>query len=101
MSASALRFEITPIEGGESVELVAGMVEGRQWERLNGRSVAAAIEESPTVIVELAHLAYRRRRHVDLSLEEFEERFDVDLANGQGGSVPADPSDPATAPSSG
>ena len=96
--STALKLRIEPLDGGPSTELAAGMVEARQWERANGGSVAKALDESPTILVELAHIAAKRRLRLDLSLDEFEERFDVELV--AGGEAPADPSDPATAPPS-
>lgn len=99
-SSTNLTLRVTPLGGSEddSVLVLAGMVEGRQWERMNGSSVGKAIEETPMVIVDLAWLAWKRRHATgdekNLSLEEFEERFDVDMEGAPG----VDPSDPATAP---
>lgn len=97
--STTLRLLVSPVDGSDSVEVAAGMVEGRQWERVNGSSVGKAIEETPMVIVDLAYFAWKRRHAVgdekNLTLEEFEERFDVDMIAGEDA---PDPSVPATAP---
>lgn len=79
--------------------MVASVPVGRRWEEEHGQNVASALDEKPSsTIVELAHLGYQRKHGRKLSIEEFEDRFEVDVDD-QGGAVPSDPSDPATAPS--
>lgn len=96
----ALRIKLAPIAGGDEFFVVAGMVEARKWERKAGKSVAKELEEfTASTIVELAHLAYVRRNPGELTIEEFEDRFDV-LGIDAGGEAPEVPSDPATAPPS-
>lgn len=93
-----LRLALEPVDGGDSEIVLVGMVIGRRWETEHGKAVAAALEERPSsTLVELAHLGYQRKHGKMLSIEEFEDRFEVDVDE-SGGSVPADPSDPATAP---
>jgi hypothetical protein len=95
----AIRIVLSPLSGGEPFTVVAGMVEARKWERKNGRSVAKELDSfAASALVELAHLAYCRR-HADVSIEDFENRFDVGIDT-EGAEPLPDPSDPATDPSS-
>ena len=95
----AIRITLAPLSNpDDEFTVIAGMVEARKWERKNGRGVAAALNETAaSTIVELAHLAYIRRHKETLTVEEFEDRFDVLGVDG-GAEVSKDPSVPATAP---
>lgn len=94
-----LRLNLEPVEGGDPETVLVGMVVGRRWESEHGTNVAAALDEKPSsTIVELAHLGWQRKHGRTLTIEEFEDRFEVDVDD-SGGAATADPSDPATAPS--
>lgn len=94
----AIRITLAPLDNpDDEFTIVAGMVEARKWERKNGKGVAEALNErAASTIVELAHLAYVRRHRETLTVEEFEDRFDV--LGVSGGAEVADPSEPATEP---
>ena len=95
-----LKIIVEDVETGETEEVLAGMVVARHWEREHGESVSARLEtNTPTVVVELAHLAFNRKHGRSLTIDEFEARYEPIELDASGGKRPADPSDPATAPS--
>jgi hypothetical protein len=94
-----LKVILQPLDGSDSEDVLVGMVVGKRWEEAHGQNVASALDAKPSsTIVELAHLGYERKHGRKLAIEEFEDRFEVDVDQG-GNVVPADPSDPATAQS--
>jgi hypothetical protein len=95
-----LKITLEEVESGATEEVLAGMVVARHWEVAHSEPVAPALESrTPTVVVELAHLAYNRKHGKTLTIDEFEQRFEP-VALDAGGEKPDEvPSDPATAPS--
>jgi hypothetical protein len=83
----------------EDEVVLVGMVVGRRWEQEHGEAVGAALDaRPPSVLVELAHIAYNRKHGRHLTIDEFEDRFEVDVDNS--GDEPSNPSEPATDPPS-
>jgi hypothetical protein len=94
-----LRITIEEIETGETEDVLAGLVVAKRWEVEHGESISKKLEENtPTAVVELAHLAYNRKHGKSLTIDEFEDRFEPIELDSSGTKAP-NPSDPATAPS--
>jgi hypothetical protein len=95
-----LRIKLEEVETGTEETLLVGMVVARRWEVDHSESVGKALDERPpSVLVELAHIAYNRKHGRSLTIEEFEDRFEVDIDSEAAKAAVdvADPSDPATA----
>lgn len=96
-----LRIDVENVETGEVEEVLAGLVVARAWEEKTGESVAKKLEtNTPTVVVELAHLAWNRKHGKNLTIDEFVERWEpVELHQGPKEKTEVPPSPPATDPS--
>lgn len=103
MRIPKITFEIGEIgkEDAEPLKVVASLRAIRTWEAKNAKPFAKHADEGYLGwIVELAHIAYRFSTGSSITIEDFEERFDIAVGTSEE-AVPAVPSDPATAPQSG
>jgi len=94
-----LKITIADVETGAEEDVLAGLVVAKRWEEMTGESVAAKLEtNTPTVVVGLARLAFNRKHGKSLTIEEFEDRFDVEeIDSSEAKKAAPNPSVPATA----
>ena len=93
-----LKITIADVETGEEEDVLAGLVVAKRWEEMTGESVATKLEtNTPTVVVGLARLAFNRKHGKSLTIEEFEDRFDVEEIDSSEAKKAPNPSVPATA----
>lgn len=98
-----IKLALTEVDSGETEEVIVGLPVFRIWEAANGKPLMPQIDAGFVgVLSEVAHLAWQRKHGKKVTIDEFEDRFELELDNAAPEvAAQSGPSEPATDPLTG